>query len=374
MPITIEEINTFSGIAEIRPAWLALRQEVGESKVYTHPDWISAWRRLPSTGRPIILAARDGEALIGVAALHIRRSRYRGIPLRRIEFIGDFPRNDFLIKDRREEVVRAFLGRLCDAGRAWDIMDLRRIDQGSASLGLIRAMMKALPYRTYVEEDRPNAICLVEDWEAFLKRRSRNFQSRIQHANNRLKKLSNLSLRRYSGLEDRFGRADSRQKLESLFRDAIACARKSWQGRSAEGTAISDEPAYRFFREIIHNSASMGRLLLHVLYADARPIAFDLSFFEGRMIMGYKIGFDPDFKYYSPGGHLLMKLLEYGAEQGFSEVDLMSIEEGQDYKRRYADKILETRRITVFNRTLNGNSARLVMKKLVPCVKGLVRR
>jgi len=51
----------------------------------------------------------------------------------------------------------------------------------------------------------------------------------------------------------------------------------------------------------------------------------------------------------------------------------MSIEGGQDYKRRYADEIRETRRITVFNRTLNGRLAWLVMKKILPRLKGLVR-
>ena len=374
MPLTVEEINTFFGIAEIRPAWLTLRQVVGESNVYTHPDWISAWRHIPTTGRPIILAAKDGEALIGVAAFHIRKSRYRGIPLRRIEFIGDSPLNDFLVKDRREEVVRTFLGQLCGEGRAWDVMDLRRIDQGSASLGLIREAMNDFHSRMYEEADCPDGICVVEDWDAFLKRRSRSFRSDIRKTKNRMKRLSNLSIRRYSGLEDKLGEADSRQKLESLFRDAIACAKKSWQGRSAEGTAISDEPAYSFFREIIHNFASMDMLLFYVLYTDTRPIAFDLSFFEGRTIMEYKVGFDQDFKYYSPGAHLLMKLLEFGAEKGFLEVDMMSIEEGQDYKHRYVDKILETRRITVFNRTLKGHLARLVMKKLVPRVKSLIRR
>jgi len=373
MTVAVEEINTFSGIAEIRPEWLALRQAVGESNVYTHPDWIAAWQHLPATGEPIILTAWDGDALIGVAALHIRVHRYRGIPLRGIEFIGDFPLNDYLVGDRREEVVRAFLGRLCCEGRAWDLLALHRIDRDSDSLGLIREAMKDFQSRIYEDEDCPQGICVVDDWEAFLKRRSRSIRNDIRNRENRLKKLENLSIRRYSGLEDRFGEADSVEKLEAMLRDAVACSSKSWQGQSVEGTALSDEPAYGFFRQIIHNFASMNMLLFQVLYADARPIAFDLSFFEGRTIMIYKVGFDQDFKYYGPGAHLLMNLLEYGAAHGFPRVDLMSIEGGQDYKRRYADEIRETRRITVFNRTLNGRLAWLVMKKILPRLKGLAR-
>ena len=374
MTVTVEEINTFSGIAEIRPAWLTLRQAVGESNVYTHPDWISAWQHLPSTGKPIILAARDGETLLGVAALHIRKSRYRGIPLRRIEFIGDFPLNDFLAKDRREEVVRAFLGRLCGEGRAWDVMDLTRIDQGSASLALIREGIRDFHSWVYEDDDCPRGICVVDDWDTFLERRTRSFRSDMRRGAKKSKRLGNLSIRRYSGLEDRFGEGDSEEKLEGLLRDTIACAGKSWQGQSVEGTAISDEYAYRFFREVIHSFACMDMLLFHVLYDESRPIAFDLSFFEGRTIMEYKVGFDQGFKYYGPGSHLLMQLLEYAAAKGFERVDLMSIEEGQDYKRRYVDKICETRRITVFNRTVNGRLARLAMKEIVPRVKRLVGR
>ncbi len=374
MPLTVQEINTFAAMAEIRAAWLALRQAEAQSNVYTHPDWIAAWQYLPSTGKPIILAAWDGGVLFGVAAFHIQRLGYRGIPLNRIEFIGDSPLNDFLIRgsDRRKEVVRAFVDRLCGRDRVWDLVDLRRIEQGSACLALLPGAIKDLGLSgIHEEEDSPNGICLTDDWDAYLRRRSRGFRKDVRGRRNRLQRLEGLSIRRYSGLEDRYDEAGSREKLDVLFRDAIACSGRSWQGKSTEGTAISDEPAYRFFREIIHTFASMNMLLFQVLYTDVRPIAFHLSLFEGRRIMDYKAGFDSAFKRYGPGGHIFMTLLEYAAKNGFLEVDLMSIEKGQQYKYRYAEKIYETTRITVFNRTLKGRLARLMMKQVAPRLKSL---
>jgi hypothetical protein len=375
MTVNVEELNTFGGIAGIRPGWLALRQAVGEANVYTHPDWISAWQHIPTTGTPIILTARDGADLVGVAVLQIRKVRYHGIPLRSIEFIGDSPLNGFLVgAGREEEVVRAFVDRLCGEGRAWDVVELSRMEQGSHTAGLIREGLEAYGLRIYEDGDCDDGICVVDDWDSFIERRSRKFRSDIRLRENRSKKLGTLSIRRYSGLEDRYGEADSLEKLETLLRDAISCSGKSWQGTSAEGTAISDEPAYPFFREIIHSFAALGMLMFEVMYAEDRPIAFDLSFLEGRSIMDYKTGFDPDFRYYGPGAQLLKSLLQYGSANGFHQIDLMSIEKGQEYKRRYVDEIRETRRITVFNRTLNGRLARLLMKGIVPRVKRMVGR
>ncbi len=67
-------------------------------------------------------------------------------------------------------------------------------------------------------------------------------------------------------------------------------------------------------------------------------------------------------------------LFEYASESEIPYVDLMSIENGQDYKYKLVDEIHKTSRVTVFNRTVNGLLARFVMKGLVPGAKRLLRR
>ncbi len=376
MPVTVDEINTYDAIREMRTAWLELRRAVGSQSVCSHPDWVHAIQYLPPAGTPILLTAYEGNKLIGLAPMRIRPYRYRGIPLRKIEFIDRTPQNDFLVRERRDEVVRAFLHRLCGPGRQrpWDIFEWDHIGWEAASLGPLRETMRGLRLRPYEMEDHPNGICEVGDWDAYVARRSSNFKKEMRGRENRLARLGNVSVMRYSGFEDRFGEPASRKKLEKLFQAAIECARNSWQGHATEGTALSDAHAHRFFQEVIHSFASMNQLLLHVLWSGEVPIAFDLSFVDGSLITDYKAGYHEGFKFYGPGAHMFKTLLEYSSARRIPYVDLMSIEPGQEYKYRLVDRIHRTRRITVFNRTANGTLARLLMKEVVPRVKRLLPR
>jgi hypothetical protein len=318
----------------------------------------------------------EGDRLIGLAPMLLRWYWYRGIPLRKIEFIGHSPVNGFLVSESREEVTRAFLHRLCGPGRGrpWDLIELARVAEDGADLQLMRETIRNLRLKPYEIEDHPNGICMVEDWEAYTSRRSKNFLKSLRGRENRLRSLGNLSLLRYSGFEDRYEEPESRQKLETVFLKAIECARHSWQGHTREGNAISDANAHRFFREIIHSFASRNRLLFHVLASGDIPISFDLSFLDGQRVTDYKAGFHEGFGYYSPGAHMFKTMFEYASSKGIPCVDLMSIERGQEYKYRYVDEIHRTRRILVFNRTVNGSLARFVMKGVVPKVKRLVYR
>jgi len=377
MPVTVKEINTYSEIGEIRSAWIELRQAIGNERICTHPDWIHATQFVPNQGKLIILTAFDGDTLIGLAPMLLRDFRYRGIRLRKIEFVGHTPVNDFLVRERREEIVRAFLHRLCGRGRErpWDFLELARIRREESTLQPIRDAIRGLGLRPYEIEDHRNAICVTDDWDAYVARRSKNFMKELRGRENRLERLGNVSFMRYSGLEDRLEDPASPRKLERMFQAAIECAGNSWQGQAKEGAALSDEKSYGvFFREIIYSFASMNMLLLHVLFSGDVPIAFDLSFLDGQLITDYKTGYHQGFKFYGPGAHMFKTVLEYACARGVPYIDLMGIEKGQEYKYRLADETHRTTRVTAFNRTVNGSLARFVMKGLAPSVKRLVRR
>ncbi len=371
MTIAIKEINTYSGIEELGPAWLELRQAAGDRWVCNHPAWIRANQFLPEVGSPLILAAFDGDTLIGLAPMCIKEERYRGIPLRRIEFISESATNDFLVRERREEVVRAMLDRLCAQGRekTWDVLELSRMGDEEANLGLIRETMKDHRLRPYEVEDFPHGTIKVDDWDTYIRRKSKKFREDVRRRARRLDELGEIRLLRYSGLEDEYDEPESREKLDRILRDAIECSRNSWQGKTTVGTAVSDEQAYHFFRELTHSFAAMDMLLFHVLYAGDVPIAFDLSFMEGQMLLDFKIGYHQEYRRAGPGAHLYRVVLEYASENGFEHVDQMSIEQGQEYKHRWVDELRATKRILVFNKTMNGSLARFVMQGLAPRVK-----
>jgi len=372
MSIKINEMNDFSGLIEIKPAWQQLRKAVGESNVYTHPDWIYAWRFLPKTGEPIILTAMDSKTLIGIATLQIKTFMAHGIPIRKIGFIGDSPLNDFLILDRHEEVVSEFMNHLCNKKRSWGAIELSRLNHKSSALHHLRTIIKDYEFKMYETNGDPNGICTLKDYDSYINRRSRHYRKWVRQTRNRVDRLGNISIERYCGLTDTFSDPQSLEKLNRMFRDAIACGENSWQAKVRAGTSISDTEAYTFFKELIYSFALMDKLFLHVMYAGRRPVAYQLSFFEEYSIMIYKQAFDMEFGYYRPGAYLFDITLRDAAEMGLYNVDLMSIERTGGYKYRHIDNMRKTKTITVFNKTFSAFLKRMIMKEVLPKVKHLM--
>lgn len=372
MSITINEINDFSDLIEIKPAWQQLRKAVGESNVYTLPNWVYAWRFMPKTGKPIILTAMDSETLIGIAPLQINTYKYYGIPLKKIGFIGDSPINDFLILDRHEKIISEFMNHLCHKKRFWDAIELNRLNQSSNTLHHLRAIFADSDFKLYETNGDPNGICSVEDWDSYMNRRSQHYRKEARLTKNRLDRLGNISIEKYCGLTDTLSDSTTLEKLNKMFKDAITCGENSWQAKAREGTSISDTQAYAFFKELIYSFASMNKLFLHVMYAGNRPVAYQLSFFDEHNIMIYKQAFDKEFKYYRPGAYLFDIVVKDAAETRLQNVDLMSIERTGYYKYRHIDKLYKTKTLTVFNKTFRSFVKRIIMKEVYPKVKYLM--
>lgn len=101
---------------------------------------------------------------------------------------------------------------------------------------------------------------------------------------------------------------DELLRYGGLFLDLEA---SGWKGRA--GTALKCRPDERaFFETVVANGVDGGKVFLHSLELDGRPIAMTSNFRSGPGVWAYKTTFDETLRNYSPGvvlevgGSLLM--------------------------------------------------------------------
>ena len=150
--------------------------------------------------------------------------------------------------------------------------------------------------------------------------------------------------------------APDEEALAKLIQDALAVSRKSWQGSSAQGRAVSNGDVADFFAEVSRKMARRGMLDLSVLYAGAEPISFIWGPARPPNTCIAKLGFDPAFKAHSPGLVHLAMLISDSIDRRLSQIDMgMDV---FDYKSKWSKQRRDLYELRCYPPSLVGMALR----------------
>jgi hypothetical protein len=94
-------------------------------------------------------------------------------------------------------------------------------------------------------------------------------------------------------------------ELDHLFHDAEEIAKKTYQ--RGLGAGFADAPDVRMRLEL---AARKGWLRANVLYIGDRPVAFWIGMLYGETFVSEYMGYDSEFRQFSPGMVLIMQVIE----------------------------------------------------------------
>jgi len=97
----------------------------------------------------------------------------------------------------------------------------------------------------------------------------------------------------------------SESELDQLFCDAELIAAKTYQRGLMAGFA--DNPQVR---ERLGLAARKGWLRANLLYMEKRPVAFWIGMLYGETFVSEYLGYDPEFRQWSPGMVLIMRIIQ----------------------------------------------------------------
>ena len=281
------------------------------------------------TGDLLVITARDGDQLVGIAPLFLNHCKTGKLSLM---FIGSFEIVDYLDFIVRPEYLEMFLrGLFTLLGTPdvpqWDQLDLYNILHESPSLPALEKVSAEFGwgYHSEVLQKSPR-IFLPGDWETYLAGIDKKQRHEIRRKMRRLEE---------AGVPFRWYTADDPERLAAEVDDFMTL-----MAQDAEKAAFLT-PA---MRQHLHHTArwalEAGCLHLSFLEIEGHKAAGYFSFDDLNRLWVYNSGMDPAFNAYSPGWVMLGYLLQWANEQGREVFDFMRGDESYKYKFGAVDRFV----------------------------------
>lgn len=114
----------------------------------------------------------------------------------------------------------------------------------------------------------------------------------LRRRRQRLSELGHIEFRTYGGQHD----------AALWCHDFIELEASGWKGPAGTGTAIACSAAERaFFEAMATDGAAMGRIVVHSLELEGRPIAMSVNLRSGARLWAYKAAYREDLGHLAPG-------------------------------------------------------------------------
>lgn len=358
--------GSVSVLEPLKDEWRRLSLASTCDTPYNRPEYFETYvKTFEPHSQVVIVTARMDDRLVGLLPLIEAREAWYGIPVRLLAT----PRDDHyswfdLIceSDIDANVVCESMLRELSRLDYWDVIRIRYVGEGAvafrllhsgASSGLRIRSMKAssVPYIP-IEPSKG-------DYNWFFGTRSANFRHMMRKALRRAKAQGGLVLRQYEV-------ADA-SALQEFYRLEAS----GWKGEA--GTAIiCNSHLLSFYNELARISAASGYFRLYLLDVASRPVAGMFAFNLGGVVYFPKIGYDEEFRPFSPGHLLVNAILADLWNSGVHRVDFLG-----PWMRWKGDWTAESKAswdIHFYRKNFRSRLVEKIRFGLMPVARGLYRR
>jgi len=308
---TAELLTDDQGFTLLEKEWNACVLTMpGANPCLTH-SWLTAWRR--TIGRTTALRVfllRDRGELQAAAPLCLRRSRYYGVPVTELIWLGDqtSDRMQFLARSNSEAA----------AGELWRVVlnhhegqTLTRLEEVPVDSPTDRAARQAGGRMGREESSTLPLLTLPDDWEGFVRGLPSGFRR---------------EMRTRTKVFDGWGaweRVVVRGKETAAHVEEIAAVERA-SPRGAAGRAFfvhRDNVA--FISEVLGRADAALEPVLLMLRANGMLIGYNLGFIQGGVFCGYSQAYLRSHAKGSPGKWLMHEAIHWVHQEGLREFDFM---------------------------------------------------
>jgi len=321
--------------------WRLLASHGPFSGPFLDPPWMLSWTEAFAPQEPVLVCARDGRRLVGLAALQRLVESWGG---RRLTILqsrtnAESFRFAFLSWKGRVDIQEQLWRALCHAGGC-DVIRIEHVPEGSPTLTAALTVAGELGWRclvqpTYQTPWRP--LSPMSQWDDGLTRR---FKRNLRRAERRLGELG----------EVRFDVVTTRTGLKRALDVFYRLEASGWKGRS--GTAVTQRSQVKRFYDGLVDRAEVW---IPILTVCGDPVAAYVLRVAGNNIFALKTGYDQTYSKYAPGLLLTSRVIRYGLEHGMEMLDLMA---GQSrWKSDWAREVRPHSELLLFAPTPTGRYA-----------------
>jgi len=359
--IRVTRIETVHGLNAIRPHWNALLSDSTADGPFLTWEWLSAWwAHLAGAARLQVLAAWEGDRLLGIGPFVVTESAFGWFP--RVEFLGTGHAGsdylDLIVRRGCEPaVLRAFA--LAIGQQRYST----RFDH-VPSASLSAQLAEQLRFEGWTSSTVPDGVCPIIDltghtWDSFLATLGPSHRANIR--------------RRLRGIEKQFDARFERVTTTEVRREALdaLCRFHSHRFEAEGGSTAFFTPAVRAFQDDASGlMLERGWLRMYVLRLNGAIAAVMYGFKYGDTFYFYQHGFDAQHQSHSIGLVLMSMTLRAAIDEGVRTFDFLWGTES--YKSLWTRESRTLRRIDLFPAHFGGQihkSAVAARRRLGPLAR-----
>ncbi len=331
------DLHARAELDALAPDWEALFAADPDATPSLAPAFGDAWLRhwAAHEVEPWVLAARDGEELVGLAALVLRR---RG-PLRTLLPLGHWVGNwwDVLtLPARRTEAAHALAAGLADRRADWDALLVDTLVPGSP----LGPALRAAGLRAHRRGTRPYpGMDLPPTFDAYLASLPRKRRVKLRRHLRRLDE-GELELVAVEAPADLTAAVARWQEVRSRW----------WSERGKDLSPDHARPAFAAFLEaMLQRLVPAGRAVVWELRREGEPLGVTIDLRDARTHLCWLSAFEPAAASLSPGQVVIGESIRRAVATGRERYDFMLGDE--PYKYWFGAVDLDVPRLLVHSRT-----------------------
>lgn len=316
--LNVDVIQTSEEFQQFKNQWNDLVGRYAAASVMLTHEWLMAYYNYFGAGKAFrVITVHAGKRLIGAAPLLLETIKWRGLPVRQLVLmshpISANVRSDFIISERREEVLQAIVSQLRSMRHEWDVCVLDSLPEESRALPLIPAACREAkllvtdPERYWMLHYVP----VEGTWDDYMKGHSQHSRGHLRREERALQRL---------GVPEVIFHESPRGIAEGV-ETFIDLETRSLKHNKKDYTPL-DQQTRTYFQALFTSLASMDRALVAVLQVDGCPAAAILVARYGKTLWDLSSVYDPKFEKGYPGHMIRKALLKYAWDHGYGWVDL----------------------------------------------------
>jgi CelD/BcsL family acetyltransferase involved in cellulose biosynthesis len=357
---SIKVVDNIDGFKELKDIWNSLTEKNHTYSPWLSWEWFDLCNKYFLSGNNLyIVLLYQYNDIVAIAPFIIKNEIFKGLlKARKLELLGctHSPVKMFLCNEsdseEKTEYIVQILKHFHTAYKAWDVIDFYRLPEEKAIFYMFEDAIAqiGLRARSYFSDANWFLDEINYPSARYFDNLSKGLQKEIQYCQRRLEKMGKLRF------EIKLGDDDSLEYYLDLYDKVRA---KSWK---------APEKDRNFIREFTISTAHKGWIRLCFLIYNDIPIAAQKWLVSNSKAYIWDVVYDEEYKKFSPGSILSLGICKHVIDEDkVVEIDYMTGDES--YKKSWTPKRREMKGITVFNKTLKGQTIGFLMTKAMPVVK-----
>ena len=311
----VELLERDEDLQRILPDWWGLWSRVPNATPFASPAWLLPWWRTFRPGTLQSIAVRQHGQLVGLSLTYIEDGPWgrRLLPLG----IGVSDYLDVLVDPTVAGVGELLVEETLKRFERWDSWELEELMPGAAGL--------TLPFHGGADP-RPQSACPVLPLPSLAHWPKTQAYRRWRRSWNRLERHEHVDIVSATAANG-----------AGLLADLIAIHGRRWAAEGESG--VLESPAVQsFHREAVPRLLDAGLLQLFGLQVGGTTVGAYYGLLHRHRAFGYLSGFDPDWRFESPGAALLGHAIRLAIVRGCTEYHFLRGQESYKYAWGASDR------------------------------------